>query len=574
MERATTNYLNYILSLVLGCILAFLPVISSHWSELDGVIPIFLTSFICSFLLIYWLYYNGFRNTKLEINIIDICFALYLCYGISRVAISESIFNPTIVCEWFGLTVVYIIIRSLETKYLTILYASLLLGGTMQAIIGVLQYLNLLEPYNFIFNTTGSFNNPGHFGGFLALSVLVSFYMWREKKYSVTKGNKLFPFALFIQTFALILSNSRAAWLAVMVPLFYLFVSNYFNRPFYKRWYIKFSFFILIFGILTSLYFYKKSSADVRLLTWRSSLLMIKDTPVFGHGIGSYAANYMPYQARYLDKHVGGNEAIIADNNMIAFNEFIHLACEQGIVGLFLFTSLIIGAFANKNKTDHWLVARLGLTALFVFALFSYPASIFPIKVCFPVFLGILAKDRKPLIVFALKKTMSVLVIGIICFGIFMNAHTYKIYHDAYTSLNNGEYTSDPSRDYYCMRHNKNFLYLLSEQYLRHDLINASLQAKKQLLDVAPTSSLLCDLGMLYLYRHELDPARECFQHAKRMTPNHVSPTYGLLLVNKEEGNREECERLSTEILSMPVRVVNNVVLKARKDAREYIQKK
>lgn len=123
------------------------------------------------------------------------------------------------------------------------------------------------------------------------------------------------------------------------------------------------------------------------------------------------------------------------------------------------------------------------------------------------------------------------------------------------------------------MRHNKNFLYLLSEQYLKHDQINASLQAKKLLLNIAPTSSLLCDLGMIYLYKQELDSARDCFLYAKKMTPNHISPTYGLLLVNKAEGNREECTRLSKEIISMPVRVVNNVVLKARKEAREYIQK-
>lgn len=86
---------------------------------------------------------------------------------------------------------------------------------------------------------------------------------------------------------------------------------------------------------MISLYYYKKASADVRVLTWNSSLLMIEDAPVFGHGIGSFAANYMPCQARYLDECVGESDALIADNNMIAFNEFIHVTCEQGLVGYF-----------------------------------------------------------------------------------------------------------------------------------------------------------------------------------------------------------------------------------------------
>lgn len=511
----STNYRSYIFSLVLGGMLAFLPIISSVFSGFDGVIPIFLNSVICSFLLICWLWSTCFKNIKLEFNVEDICFALYLCYGILRIVISEAIFNPIIACEWFGLTIIYLVVKLIEIKYLNIVYVFLLLGGVMQAILGVCQYVNLLGTQNLIFKITGSFNNLGHWGGFLALTVLVNFYMWREKKYSIIKWNKLFPCALFIQIFALIFSDSRAAWLAVMVPLGYLFVSNSFYRPCYKRWYIKLSFPILLFGILTSLYFYKKSSADVRLLTWHSSLLLFKDAPLLGHGIGSFAANYMPYQACYLDKHVGSNDAIIADNNILTFNELIHLACEQGGVGLFLFTCLLACALTNKNKTKQRLFARLGLIGLFVFALFSYPASLFPIKVCFPLFLGVLSKDRTSCIVLTLKKTIVVLVVGIICLGVFFNVRTYKNYHDAYASLNNGDYVRDPSKNYYCMKHNKNFLYLLSVQYLKHDLIAASMQVKKELLDVAPTSSLLCDLGMLYLHCHELDSARMCFKYAK-----------------------------------------------------------
>ena len=573
MEYILSNYLDYTLSIVFGGILTFLPVISSNFSDLDGVIPIFLTSLTCSAIFIYWLCCKGFKSTELNVNIVDICFTLYICYGVLRMMISEAVFNPVILCEWFGLAIIYILVRLLEHKFLWGLYVSLLLGGTVQAIIGVLQYVNLLESNHVIFKITGSFSNPGHYGGFLALSIVVGLFMWREKQYSISKGNIFFPCILFIQIVALLLSDSRAAWLAVIVPICFLFANNDFNRPFFRHWYIKLSFCILIIVMMISLYYYKKASADVRVLTWNSSLLMIEDAPVFGHGIGSFAANYMPCQARYLDECVGESDALIADNNMIAFNEFIHVTCEQGLVGLLLFSGLLIYAFRGASNVKHGLVARLGLTSLFVFALFSYPSSIFPITVCFPVFIGILGKDRKPFIEFILKKSTTILLLGVVGFGIFFNVKSYQMYNHAYNSLKNGDYIRDNSKDYSFMRHNKNFLYLLSEQYLKHDQINASLQAKKLLLNIAPTSSLLCDLGMIYLYKQELDSARDCFLYAKKMTPNHISPTYGLLLVNKAEGNREECTRLSKEIISMPVRVVNNVVLKARKEAREYIQK-
>lgn len=557
---------------MLGCLLAFLPLISNKFNELDGVIPIFLTSIASAFILIYWLCCRGFKGAKVSVNIVDISFILYICYGFLRIDNDKAIFNPIIVREWFGLVIIYALVRVLESKFLKVLYLSLFTGGTIQAIIGIFQYADLLESNNPTFKVTGSFFNPGHYGGFLALSFIAGIFIWREEKFSASKGNIYFPCALLIQAFALFLSNSRAAWVAVIAPLVFLFVNNYFHRPFYRHWHVKFSLFTLAAIMAVSLYYYKKASADVRLLTWKSSLLMIKDAPFFGHGTGSFAAHYMPYQARYLDKHTGENCTLIADNNMIAFNELIHVTCEQGIVGLFLFTSLLTCAWYGANKTRYQLAARLGLMSLFTFALFSYPAAIFPIKVCFPVFIGILGKDRKPIIEFILKKAITIPLISIIGMGIIYNVKSYTMYSKAYNSLRDGMHIRDIS-NYSSMRHNRNFLYLLSQQYLKHDRINESIQAKKLLLDIAPSSSLLCDLGMLYLYKQELDPARDCFLHAKRMTPNHISPVYGLWLVNQAKGNKEECIRLSKEIITMPVRVINNVVLKARKDARDYIQK-
>ena len=92
-------------------------------------------------------------------------------------SLSEAVFNPVILCEWFGLAIIYILVRLLEHKFLWGLYVSLLLGGTVQAIIGVLQYVNLLESNHVIFKITGSFSNPGHYGGFLALSIVVGLFI-------------------------------------------------------------------------------------------------------------------------------------------------------------------------------------------------------------------------------------------------------------------------------------------------------------------------------------------------------------------------------------------------------------
>lgn len=187
MERVHGNYLNYTLSGVLGCLLAFLPLISNKFNELDGVIPIFLTSIASAFILIYWLCCRGFKGAKVSVNIVDISFILYICYGFLRIDNDKAIFNPIIVREWFGLVIIYALVRVLESKFLKVLYHSLFTGGTIQAIIGIFQYANLLESNNLTFKVTGSFFNPGHYGGFLALSFIAGIFIWREKKFSASK---------------------------------------------------------------------------------------------------------------------------------------------------------------------------------------------------------------------------------------------------------------------------------------------------------------------------------------------------------------------------------------------------
>lgn len=160
----------------------------------------------------------------------------------------------------------------------------------------------------------------------------------------------------------------------------------------------------------------------------------------------------------------------------------------------------------------------------------------------------------------------------IIILGAAFNIRTYLLYTQAYHSLNNGKYLQGSSNDYSTMEHDKNFLYLLGEQYLQHDLFEEAIKIKKRLAEIAPTSALLCDLGMLYLHKNEPDSALDCFLNAQAMTPNHVQPVYGLWLVAKMRDEKKECVKLSIEIITKPVRIVNSIVLKARKEAKVYLK--
>ena len=163
----------------------------------------------------------------LQVNKVNACFILYLCYAVKKILVQPCNLNPVILCEWFGLVIIYLLVRLLDIKGLRVLNISLILGGTIQAIVGILQYFNLFASNNIFFKVTGNFANPGHLGGFLALSVIVNLLTWREKSFSFKGKNILLPSALFLQILVLLASNSRAAWLAVIVPVFFLFARKY-----------------------------------------------------------------------------------------------------------------------------------------------------------------------------------------------------------------------------------------------------------------------------------------------------------------------------------------------------------
>lgn len=120
----------------------------------------------------------------------------------------------------------------------------------------------------------------------------------------------------------------------------------------------------------------EKDSADGRLLIWRCGLEMVKDAPWTGHGIGSFEAKYMDYQADYFKEYGSQNRyAMLADNVKQPFNEYLGVLINFGIVGLALLLG-IVGALVycyRQNPTQEKKIALYALLSIGVFSFFSYP---------------------------------------------------------------------------------------------------------------------------------------------------------------------------------------------------------
>ena len=119
-----------------------------------------------------------------------------------------------------------------------------------------------------------------------------------------------------------------------------------------------------------------------RIATWKFTVLMIKDHPLLGSGIGTYKYNTLKYQAEFFKQ--GKNRSLyphgFADK---AHNEYLQLWAEMGIVGLGIFIWLIISYFScglkilRKIKDEYKQGIIIGLmgsvAAVLIDGLFGFP---------------------------------------------------------------------------------------------------------------------------------------------------------------------------------------------------------
>ena len=274
--------------------------------------------------------------------------------------------------------------------YLSVIWSLIILGG-IEAIWGMRQIYGLAISNHSLYALTGSFYNPGPYSGYLAMIFPICLSEWlslkkvenrtwmEQGKYYVSLG------VLLLILCVLPAGMSRSAWVATLV-------SGVWVYGMYDSWgsrlqeigkkYKKRVFPAIIVGGMVlmiagyALFQLKVDSANGRLLLWKVSVKAIAEEPVWGHGIGNFVSAYGIAQENYF---AGGKysdkEELVAGSPEYAFNEYLQVGVECGV--LFLFVVLLIIAFCFwKGVTEKRLSACAGLISVLVFAFSSYPMQI------------------------------------------------------------------------------------------------------------------------------------------------------------------------------------------------------
>ena len=269
--------------------------------------------------------------------------------------------------------------------YIPIIFALSILSHLLLAII---------NGYGKLGYTNECFINPGHFSSFLMIFSPIFFSVSYFKKIE-NKIDYIFKITCWLICilifFIVVFNNTRAGWIgAILISSLYHWIWQL-RKDKEKRISIsmkvntilRIGFLFLLFTI--SAYFLKKDSSDGRFLIWKLSVKIIKDNPLTGVGFNRFEAIYNLYQSDYFKTHSDSKAAWLADNVLVAYNDFLQLIVELGILALlpifyFLFNTMKHVSFIFKKNLEDISIKDMSFTALsivvFLQLFFSYPLRI------------------------------------------------------------------------------------------------------------------------------------------------------------------------------------------------------
>lgn len=441
-----------------------------------------------------------------------------------------------------------------------------------QAIYGIGQWFQWIPSIGH-YKMVGSFDNPAGFASCLCIG-----FPFVALCLKLAKDTLLRVFLCLLASIiilAVILSESRTGIMSiwVVVGIYYWHYVPLKRRT--KTIVLTGAFFLLL-GVS---YFLKKDSADGRLLIWKCSWEMIKDSPVYGHGINSFRTHYMDYQAHYFEQYPDSKYSMLADNVLCPFNEYLAVLVNFGLLGFFILLAFIFFLLFcyYKQPGDEKRTALLSLLSVGVFSLFSYPFT-YPfvwIIVCFDIY--ILLK-RVGHWVFApiYKKSLCVILI-IFCLGF-----SYRLYQriEAEYRWNDVAYlhATDETLSIYqslipILGNNPYFLYSYAVILFENNSFEESFIIAQRCRKYWANYELEILLGDICKNTHIYQKAEEHYLQASMMCPCRFYPLNLLYDLYQDSKNMSKALAVAKKIVSNPVKVKSLIVLQIKYKMKQALLK-
>lgn len=384
--------------------------------------------------------------------------------------------------------------------------------------IGLLQFLGIYESQHTSFTMTGSFANPGPYGGLIAILLAILGTYVIQNRNAQKWYDKVLVVLSYISCVLCVIvlpaSMSRAAWLALGVAA----LVWGFKELRLADWIRKHKAFaaiasVIVIIVMIGVFFLKKDSAIGRLHIWHMELRAIAEEPLTGHGKGTVLGVYGDTQAEYFaEKERPEIITKVAGCPEYAFNEYLKIGVEYGIpamMGIIAVLILLIVLLLKFRSPFAY-----GLIAFCVFAFFSYPLESVRIK-----------PDVE-------KKWESIRYLS-----------TMELYEDSVEEL---APLYDDLKD--------NYRYLYDYGYALHkcERYQESTKILKEGAVISSDPMFYNIIGRNYEAMKEYDKARDAYIHAHNMVPCRIYPLVLLMEMYASIGDDKTAMKYGASALQAP----------------------
>jgi tetratricopeptide (TPR) repeat protein len=489
----------------------------------------------------------------------------------------------------------------------------LLLSGLSQAIIGILQLYEILPNRNLLFKITGSFFNPTPYALYLSIVFPVALHFTFFCKLT-DSDFLLHRFAKYIAPVSLIsivtilpATMIRAAWIGAIVGSTVIFwfafkeskikipksIINSFSNSTGRILYTLF-FITAIIMYSSFIYKLKRDSTNGKIFIWELTIEKILKKPIFGYGLGRFEAEYNIWQSEYFQNNsnqLNERKGLLAGNTKYAFNDFLEMASEIGLVGLTLFILLIVVSISDLKKTSMHVsndfVIDPNLISLLIsfvsISFFSFPSYNIPVYFIFFFLTGILSaytSKNRPIII----TSRVIYTLSLVCFlgsYFFANEINKRIIANKNWLQADLAYKSDQYKK-------ANFIYNKNLQLLRFEGLflqhygtslqkdNKNEEAIQILLKASKLTSdymLFCSLGDAYKSLKEYDKAIIYYSLASFMVPHKIYPEYLLAKLYNDCGQKEKAKEKAIKILEKENKAESYSAVAIKNEMRKIVNK-
>jgi hypothetical protein len=307
-------------------------------------------------------------------------------------------------------------------------------------------------------------------------------------------------------------------------------------------------------------------------------------------GLGNFGGSYGDVQATYFASGAGSErEEYVAGGVEYAFNEYLQICIETGIVPFLLFVAFVIYVLVTGIRNRNYLPTG-SLISLLIFASMSYPFNVLPFVIAF-VFLSVLCltgnmdNNEKMEKQNYYPKFMVWFFIVTVPVAIALCMHqkidpSYKAYKQwnrtsmLYSATIYKEAAEEYAEQYPYLQDEIRFLFEYAQSLSKLEQYDKSNEILCQAMQISCDPMLYNVMGKNYQALKQYESAEQSFRKASNLVPNRLYPHYLLAKLYYEMGLADKAEYETNIVMTKPPKVESMAVKEMREELEKLRNKK